>query len=97
MCLAGPRSGDKQAIKEAMQILHQHSTRDLDNPLHKAPLGHTGGRGLFSLIWPEVLHQDEAGIMKKSITCNIKAIERTGISKYSKCGVAGPVGWQLPT
>lgn len=81
MVVSADRNGDKKAAKKALQHLHTQSIRPLKNPLHRAPMGNTNGRGLYALCWPEVLHQSEAGLLKKSIACTIKGVVKTGISK----------------
>lgn len=77
----GCRKGDKKATKRAMDILQEQSIRPTRNPLHKAPVGHTNGLGLYALIWPEVLHQLEAGLVKKAIACLVVCIQKIGTGK----------------
>lgn len=75
------RGGKKKDITKAKAELHEQSIRPLYNPLHKAPMGDTEGVGLFSIAWPELMHQKEGGDMKKAIMCTILAIQLTGQGK----------------
>jgi len=72
------RGGNAKDIKAAMKPLQEYSIRDLLVPLAKAPIGDVEFLGLFALIWPELMHQMESGIMQRSIKCMVFGVRATG-------------------
>lgn len=70
---------DRPAIKAINEELKFRSVKPWLNPWRRAPLGVVLlTLGYFTLVWPEVMHQLEGGLMKKAIAAVVFLIRRTG-------------------
>jgi hypothetical protein len=58
--------------------LKEQSTHPVDNPWHYARAGATKAWGYFGIVWPEVMHQTESGLMKRAIECIVELMQRLG-------------------
>ena len=60
-----------------------------DTPWEDAPLGSvTGDLGYFTIVWPELLHVVEGGVVKKSSECLNAALTHYGTGGYCSDHVA---------
>ena len=59
-------NGTRQEGAQARRQAKSFSLHPVLNPWREAPCGDTKGRGYFSLVWSEVMHQSEGGVMKKT-------------------------------
>jgi len=68
----------KEDIASTRAALKERSAHPVLNPYLNAPLGDVGNRGYFSVVWPEVQHQMEGGMMKRSIELVVGMMEERG-------------------
>ena len=75
-------AGEKRAVAPATEELKVISTKGWYNPWRRAPLGDTVKRVLyFALVWPEVAHQLESGLVKTAVRATTYLTTRTGASE----------------
>lgn len=77
LCRDGNR-GDKKRAKEAAFLRSLHAFL---NPWRNMPTGVNDGLGYFGLIWPEVMHHVESGLMKIACECIVKMMQRHGVGR----------------
>lgn len=74
------RADDKPAVKQAQEGLKAHSIHPRRIPWVKAPMGAVMRTMLyFALVWPEVMHQLEGGLMKNAIEFAVHKVHREGV------------------
>lgn len=75
--------GDNQSAKDLKEELHAQSLKPWSNPWRLAPMGVIlSVIGYFALVWPEVMHQLEGGLMKKALDGVVHLVQRTGVGKW---------------
>jgi len=76
------RNGDRNKAKGVNDYLANISVKPFRNPWSIAPLGATlMSMGYFALVWPEVLHHLEGGLMKYAVVAIIVWVQRTGVGE----------------
>jgi len=76
----GRRNDEAKRLRD---YFHALSVKPYFNPWALAPLGATLLLcGYFALVWPEVLHQLEGGLMKYAVAAVIALAQRTGVGEY---------------
>lgn len=65
--------------------LKENSVHPVENPYQNAPTGATPLWGYFGLVWPELLHQMEAGLMKTAVGAIVLMMINYGLSFGELC------------
>lgn len=65
---------------ELRKELKKNSVHPVENPYQNAPTGAVPRWGYFGIVWPELLHQLEAGLMKTGIEAIVLMMEEYGLS-----------------
>ena len=79
------RTNDHNVAKEKASLLSSQSVKPFLNPWRKAPLGAIFVTTLFfGLVWPEVTHQVEGGLVKRAAESVVVIVQGTGVGKLTR-------------
>lgn len=78
--IADLQSGRRHRAAAARKAARWYSVFPVLNSWRRTPCGDTKGRGYFSLVWSEILHQLEGGIVVRSCKCTTELLWH-----YGKC------------
>jgi len=76
------RDRNNNQAKEVKEYFHSTSIKPYRVPWSAAPLGAVMlACGYFALVWPEVMHQLEGGLMKIAVMALVSLMHRHGVGK----------------